>query len=204
MIDVLQLIEEAEARSRAESQPEVDVLALIEAVGRSGPTKPISKQLIKEVIGDAAALPVCAINNDEDPCRAGKPKGSRQSWSAVGIYCWQASEGPPLTISRGVSRESLPLDWIEQQIRSISESVLDRFHHRAVKAYKTERDGSSLPEPLPLQEARRLVKILEDRIERRDTTERERAFVAAAIRRGQQYIDAWQSLIKPVNAKILE
>jgi hypothetical protein len=114
------------------------------------------------------------------------------------------SAGLAEVIKYGPIADMAFLDWIEQQIRSISESVLDRFHHRAVKAYKTERDGSSLPEPLPLQEARRLVKILEDRIERRDTTERERAFVAAAIRRGQQYIDAWQSLIKPVNAKILE
>ena len=190
MIDVLEIIESVERAGRIKKE-EIDILAIIEAVEQSSPSAPIPKAMLGKIIGDATARPTCAVNRSEDECVAPKPAGSKQSWSAVGIYCWQMSQGPQLTIKRDLTKENLPEDWFEQHIRSISSSVLDRFHGDSVRKIKSARNDAEFGEPLPMLEAKRIVKILQRRINEPKTAAQEKVFLQTAIRRGLEYIEAW-------------
>lgn len=202
MIDVLEIIESVErARAGRIKKEKIDILAITEAVEQSSPSAPIPKAMLGKIIGDATARPACAVNRSEEECVAPKPAGSKQS--AVGIYCWQISQGPQLTIKRDLTKENLPEDWFEQHIRSISSSVLDRFHGDSVRKIKSARSDAEFGEPLPMQEAKRIVKILQGRIDEPKTASQERVFLQTAIRRGLEYIDAWDQ-IKKFNRKASE
>lgn len=202
MIDILEIIESVEKAGEIKAK-KVDLMELIEAVERSGPGEPIPKAVLGKVIGDAVARPTCAVNREEEECAATKPVGSRQSWSSVGIYCWQMSEGPQLTIRRGLTKENLPEDWFEQHVRSISSSVLDRFHTDSIRKFRSARSDADAGEPLPLLEAKRIVKILERRLGEPETATQEKAFLRTAIRRGMEYIEAWDQ-VRKINRKTSE
>lgn len=202
MIDILEIIESVEKAGEIKAK-KVDLMELIEAVERSGPGAPIPKAVLGKVIGDAVARPTCAVNREEEECSATKPVGSRQSWSAVGIYCWQMSEGPQLTTKRDLTKENLPEDWFEQHVRSISSSVLDRFHADSIRKFRSARSDADAGEPLPLLEAKRIVKILERRLGEPETATQEKAFLRTAIRRGMEYIEAWDQPRK-INRKASE
>ena len=143
------------------------------------------------------------VCNLQRAAAATRPAGSKQSWSAVGIYCWQTSEGPQLTVKRDLTKENLPEDWFEQHIRSISSSVLERFHSDSIRKIKSARNDAESGEPLPMLEAKRIVKILVRRIDEPRTAAQERVFLQAAIRRGLEYIEGWDQ-IRKVNRKVSE
>jgi hypothetical protein len=202
MIDILEIIESVEKAGEIKAK-KVDLMEIIEAVERSGPGAPIPKAVLGKVIGDAVARPTCAVNREEEECAATKPVGSKQSWSAVGIYCWQMSEGPRLTTKRDLTKENLPEDWFEQHVRSISSSVLDRFHADSIRKFRSARSDADAGEPLPLLEAKRIVKILERRLGEPETATQEKAFLRTAIRRGMEYIEAWDQ-VRKINRKASE
>jgi hypothetical protein len=202
MIDILEIIESVEKAGEIKAK-KVDLMEIIEAVERSGPGAPIPKAVLGKVIGDAVARPTCAVNREEEECAATKPVSSRQSWSAVGIYCWQMSEGPQLTTKRDLTKENLPEDWFEQHVRSISSSVLDRFHADSIRKFRSARSDADAGEPLPLLEAKRIVKILERRLGEPETATQEKAFLRTAIRRGMEYIEAWDQ-VRKINRKASE
>lgn len=202
MIDILEIIDSVNKAGEIKKK-EVDLMEIIEAIERSGPGAPIPKAVLGKAIGDAVARPTCAVNREEEECAATKPVGSKQSWSAVGIYCWQMSEGPQLTTRRDLTKENLPEDWFEQHVRSISSSVLDRFHADSIRRFRLAQSDADAGEPLPLLEAKRIVKILEQRLSGPETTTQERVFIRTAIRRGMEYIQAWDQ-VKKINRKTPE
>ena len=202
MIDILEIIESVNKAGRIKKK-EVDLMEIIEAVERSSSDAPIPKAVLGKAIGDAVARPTCAVNREEEGCAAAKPVGSKQSWSAVGIYCWQMSEGPQLTTKRDLTRENLPEDWFEQHVRSISSSVLDRFHADSIRKFRSAKSEEDAGEPLPLLEAKRIVKILERRLGEPETTTQEKVFLRTAIHRGMEYIQAWDQARK-IKRKVSE
>lgn len=183
MINLLEIIEAVE-RADVVEQKELDLMDIIEAIERSGPNNPIPRAVLGKIIGDAVADPACPVNR-EDECSI--LTESRQSWSPVSLYCWQVSEGPRLTVKRDLTKDNLPADWFEQHIRSMSSSVLDRIYEKEVKLTKA---GQPV-EPLPLLEAKRIIKILRERLDKPETTEQEKAFVRSAIERGVKYVEEW-------------
>ena len=210
-IDLWALLDEIK-RKEAESAPaakrEVDVNALLdEILNRVGPDNVIPREDLKEIIGEKrAATPTCAANKEDEPCGpVSMLRGPRKNWSEIAIYCNQVVAGPKLAAKREQVEESdLPALWFEQQIRAMSSSTLNRFHGEALQRIDRSARASEMPDPLPLQEARRLVQIWERRASDPATGERERVYLNAALARAEQYISGWSRAIIERANKILE
>ena len=209
-VDVWALLDEIEKRQAkpAPTAKKVDVNALLdEILNRVGPDNVIPREDLKEIIGEKrAATPTCAANKEDEPCGpVSMLRGPRKSWSEIVVYCNQVVAGPKLAAKREqVEEGDLPALWFEQQIRAMSSSTLKRFHGEALQRIERATRASEMPDPLPLQEARRLVQIWKRRASDPATGERERVYLNAALARAEQYISDWSgAIIKRAN-KILE
>lgn len=209
-VDVWALLDEIEKR-QAEPAPtakKVDVNALLdEILNRVGPDNVIPREDLKEIIGEKrAATPTCAANKEDEPCGpVSMLRGPRKSWSEIVVYCNQVVAGPKLAAKREqVEEGDLPALWFEQQIRAMSSSTLRRFHGEALQRIERSARASEMPDPLPLQEARRLVQIWKRRASDPATGERERVYLNAALARAEQYISDWSGAVIERANKILE
>lgn len=209
-VDVWALLDEIEKR-RAEPAPttkKADVNAILdEILNRVGPDNVIPREDLKEIIGEKrAATPTCAANKDDEPCGpVSMLQGPRKSWSEIVVYCNQVVAGPKLAAKREqVEEADLPSLWFEQQIRAMSSSTLKRFHGEALQRIERSTRASEMPNPLPLQEARRLVQIWKRRASDPATGDQERVYLNAALARAEQYISDWSGAVIERANKILE
>jgi hypothetical protein len=210
-VDVWALLDEIEKRQSEPPVPAtkaVDVNALLDAVlDRVGPNNVIPREDLKEIIGEKrAATPTCAANKDDEPCGpVSMLRGPRKSWSEIVIYCNQIVAGPKLAAERAqVGEADLPALWFEQQLRAMSRSTLERFHGESLRRIERSARASEMPDPLPLQEARRLVQIWKRRAADPATGEQERVYLNTALTRAEQYISGWNSSVIERANKILE
>jgi hypothetical protein len=209
-VDVWALLDEIEKRQAkpAPTAKKVDVNALLdEILNRVGPDNVIPREDLKEIIGEKrAATPTCAANKEDEPCGpVSMLRGPRKSWSEIVVYCNQVVAGPKLAAKREqVEEGDLPALWFEQQIRAMSSSTLRRFHGEALQRIEHSARASEMPDPLPLQEARRLVQIWKRRASDPATGERERVYLNAALARAEQYISDWSGAVIERANKILE
>lgn len=209
-VDVWALLDEIEKRQAkpAPTAKKVDLNALLdEILNRVGPDNVIPREDLKEIIGEKrAATPTCAANKEDEPCGpVSMLRGPRKSWSEIVVYCNQVVAGPKLAAKREqVEEGDLPALWFEQQIRAMSSSTLRRFHGEALQRIERSARASEMPDPLPLQEARRLVQIWKRRASDPATGERERVYLNAALARAEQYISDWSGAVIERANKILE